>query len=1209
MAKAMSEQQQQQELQIIIGKEAQQQHQQQQLQHHVDASSSSSAAAAAAVTQQQQQQQQQLEELPIHSEIQRLNADTIRRISAEQAISDLSSIVKELVDNSLDAESTTIKSTLLFLFCLLLLLLLCFFPIRPMNNIILTLIQLRKLTFFFRFSSLSLPSPPEVRLFGQGLDIIEVSDDGCGVPEASRPYMATKHATSKITSIDDIYSGTGLTMGFRGEALFSMACVSKQLVVATRTDAEELATKIVFGKDGLPVPDQQQQFARKVGTTVAVVEPYGSLPARRADLMRRIRGERTKIFKLIEAYGIFNVGVCFQLLDIVSSGSGSREDTMLATSANSETLEETVSTLLGRKFLQSMTPVEVSFDSVLTRIYGENMYSWGVQGLISTEPSVQQASQQHDKGIANNKKNNSPHQNRCVQYFCINGRVVELPKATELLRKLWKSFGGKKKPSAILSFTLPNEAFDINLAPDKQTVLLTHEKEIMALIEQYVINLWSGSSSGVFAVSHVPTNEGVKIDGKGKDKDNEMEDDDDDDDEDRQMHKRRFAFVHDPAKAKMQHELDERRMNHENDHAEENTPEVTDNNESGDDTDNRVTAFQPSRSKEEPPHKKSKTNDASTPDLSGNEPVAEFRRIVSGSEPDRSTGSTSAKRPLDQISDAQRREWINIQSKFRRRGSGEDGDTSMQLEINALCTTSNVNVAPVSLDELDPAPATKNSVNDHSSSQLPQKETTSKNGALSTNSHLSNLKKFAFQPESRGNSSRHASFSQPKISHMLEPTSSQKPVTTESPAISSEALGRTEPVEGANRKKRPSPVPADLDTEDSKGHSKKNDSERDPRETESSPEEDTPESPKVPDSVVKPEAIVWKAFQSTEQVCQSAREERLKMLQRKHGIDMIRRTLAKESQKLSATIDKNTQPEEGPGNEVDKKVAFDGDEDDGGDNSSTSAPFIRISKSTFRNGMQVIGQFNLGFILAKCSRNHLWILDQHACDEKYNFEQLCKNTVIHEQPLIKPLHLELSPAEEACVLDHMDIFEANGFKFAFDPNAPIRHRLSLKALPHSGAHEGRKAVQFGPSDVSALCSILTEGSSYDPGAGGTGTEGNGMYGNNAVRRHASSTSSDGKKGDTADKILARLPKAIAMFASRACRTSIMIGTALSKREMDAVVQKLAQVDMPWNCPHGRPTMRHVAELLPVLWKDERRAAEYIATPTITVTPLTQPAEE
>jgi len=60
--------------------------------------------------QQQQQQQQQDQQLPETSEIKRLDDDTVRRITAEQAISDLASIVKELIDNALDAESTTIKS-------------------------------------------------------------------------------------------------------------------------------------------------------------------------------------------------------------------------------------------------------------------------------------------------------------------------------------------------------------------------------------------------------------------------------------------------------------------------------------------------------------------------------------------------------------------------------------------------------------------------------------------------------------------------------------------------------------------------------------------------------------------------------------------------------------------------------------------------------------------------------------------------------------------------------------------------------------------------------------------------------------------------------------------------------------------------------------------------------------------------------------------
>jgi len=62
---------------------------------------------------QQQQQQEQLPETSVEGEIKRLDDDTVRRISAEQAISDLASIVKELIDNALDAESTTIRSKLI----------------------------------------------------------------------------------------------------------------------------------------------------------------------------------------------------------------------------------------------------------------------------------------------------------------------------------------------------------------------------------------------------------------------------------------------------------------------------------------------------------------------------------------------------------------------------------------------------------------------------------------------------------------------------------------------------------------------------------------------------------------------------------------------------------------------------------------------------------------------------------------------------------------------------------------------------------------------------------------------------------------------------------------------------------------------------------------------------------------------------------------
>ena len=65
---------------------------------------------------------------------------------------------------------------------------------------------------------------------------------------------------------------------------------------------------------------------------------------------------------------------------------------------------------------------------------------------------------------------------------------------------------------------------------------------------------------------------------------------------------------------------------------------------------------------------------------------------------------------------------------------------------------------------------------------------------------------------------------------------------------------------------------------------------------------------------------------------------------------------------------------------------------------------------------------------------------------------------------------------------------------------------------------------------------------------------------------------------SADNILARLPKAIDMFASRACRSSNMIGRVLSTKEMERVVVKMHDLKDPWTCAHGRPTIHYVLDL-------------------------------
>lgn len=66
------------------------------------------------------------------------------------------------------------------------------------------------------------------------------------------------------------------------------------------------------------------------------------------------------------------------------------------------------------------------------------------------------------------------------------------------------------------------------------------------------------------------------------------------------------------------------------------------------------------------------------------------------------------------------------------------------------------------------------------------------------------------------------------------------------------------------------------------------------------------------------------------------------------------------------------------------------------------------------------------------------------------------------------------------------------------------------------------------------------------------------------------------KMDTADSVCPSRVRA--MLASRACRSSIMIGDALGRNEMQKILEHLADLNSPWNCPHGRPTMHHLVDL-------------------------------
>ncbi|XP_061401293.1 mismatch repair endonuclease PMS2 [Musca vetustissima] len=187
-----------------------------------------------------------------------------------------------------------------------------------------------------------------------------------------------------------------------------------------------------------------------------------------------------------------------------------------------------------------------------------------------------------------------------------------------------------------------------------------------------------------------------------------------------------------------------------------------------------------------------------------------------------------------------------------------------------------------------------------------------------------------------------------------------------------------------------------------------------------------------------------------------------------------------------------------------------------------------ISKSHFAS-MEILGQFNLGFIITKLDAD-LFIVDQHATDEKYNFETLQKTTQLHHQPLAIAQPLELTAVNEMVLIDHLPIFEKNGFKFEIKHDAPPTKKISLLGKPMS------KNWEFGKEDIDELIFMLQ---------------------------------------DAPEGTMCRPSRIRAMFASRACRKSVMIGTSLKKSTMEMLVKHMGEIEQPWNCPHGRPTMRHL----------------------------------
>uniref|UniRef100_A0A7M4EZ24 PMS1 homolog 1, mismatch repair system component n=1 Tax=Crocodylus porosus TaxID=8502 RepID=A0A7M4EZ24_CROPO len=178
-----------------------------------------------------------------------LSAETVRLLSSSQVITSVVSVVKELIENSLDANATSI----------------------------------------------------DVKLENYGFDKIEVRDNGDGIKAADVPVMAIKHYTSKISCPEDLEHLT--TYGFRGEALGSICCIS-EVAITTKTSVDDFSTQYILDSSGHVTSQKPSHLGQ--GTTVTVLKLFKNLPVRKQfySTAKKCKDELKKIQDLLMAYGI-----------------------------------------------------------------------------------------------------------------------------------------------------------------------------------------------------------------------------------------------------------------------------------------------------------------------------------------------------------------------------------------------------------------------------------------------------------------------------------------------------------------------------------------------------------------------------------------------------------------------------------------------------------------------------------------------------------------------------------------------------------------------------------------------------------------------------------------------------------------------------------------------------------------------------------------
>lgn len=269
-----------------------------------------------------------------------------------------------------------------------------------------------------------------VEISSGGIKYMRITDNGCGIPAEDVATAFLRHATSKVSTEDDL-NRIG-TLGFRGEALASIAAVARVEMLTGCSDGCGVLYTIEGGEE-----KGCEEAGCPRGTTVIIRDIFYNTPARMKFLKKDVT-EGNTIAGIINRIALSHPEISFRFI---------RDGRQVVLTPGDGELKSAVYAVYGREFFNGLIPAQYSLNNI------------SVKGFVCAPLSARAS--------------------RNMQHFFINGRYIRSKTAMAALEQAYKnSIMVGKFPSCVLLITMPHDALDINVHPSKEEVRFANERNV-----------------------------------------------------------------------------------------------------------------------------------------------------------------------------------------------------------------------------------------------------------------------------------------------------------------------------------------------------------------------------------------------------------------------------------------------------------------------------------------------------------------------------------------------------------------------------------------------------------------------------------------------------------------------------------------------------------------------------------------------------------